>query len=366
MAQTGIVANDNLLMSYFEKRAMAVLHDQVAFYQIAEKFPLPKGSGTSMTFNGWRKIDAASSTLSEYSASANVAVRLSSRKISATIASYGRSIQLTDTLELTSILPVEPGALAELEQSAALSVDNIIQLAVFKNVLVGSTGQFSTTTSGILSAFLSARASSLCANTGTTGNSRQFGFPVVFGTSCVRLSAVASPSAGNASISARMGPIAIRKAVSRLKRLNVKPMASGSYVGIIHPNAISTMLGNADYKQYIVNYVEGPRETMYKHVVTKVHGVEFIESANVPRFVGAGARGKKINLTFICGKGAVGVTELDGGVKMIMKRPGPSSTDNPYDLFSTLAFKVRAAAAALNPSCGVIVVTSEGRGEGVY
>lgn len=365
MSDTGILANDNLLMSYFEKRALAVLHDEVAFYNAAEKFPLPKGSGQQMTWNAWRKLAAASSTLSEHSASANAAVRLSSRKINTTIASYGRSLAITDTLELTSILPVEPGALAELEQSAALTVDNIIQLAVFKNVLAQVGGNADTETK-ILSAFLSARASSLCANTGTTSNSRQFGFPVVFGTSCVRLSAVVSPSAGVASVSARLGPIAIRKAVARLKRLNVAPMANGKYLGIAHPNAISTMLGNSDYKAWLTGYVEGPRETMYKHKVATVHNVDFVESANVPRFKGAATNGKIINLTFICGKGALGVTELDGGVKMIIKRPGPQNTSDPYDLFSTLAFKVRAAAAALNPSCGVIVATSEGKSEGVY
>jgi len=367
MSITSSEANDNLLRTYFHKRAMATLHTEVAFYQIADKFPLPQGSGQAMQFSGWRTLAAASATLSEYSTSAGTAVRLSSRKITATIASYGRSIAISDYLELTSVLPVEAGALAELEHSAAKSVDNIIQLAVFKNVLA-QCGEFSATSNnGILSAFLSAQASSLCANTGTTGNSRQFGFPVVFGTSAARLSAVLCPSAGQASISARMGPIAIRKAVSRLKRLSVKPMANGKYVGIIHPNAVSTMLGNADYKQYIVNYVEGPRETMYKHMVTSVHGVDFIESSNAPVFYGAGVQGKKLNLTFICGKGAVGVSELDGGVKMIMKRDkSNSNTSDPYDLLATLAFKVRAAAAALNPSAGVICVTSEGVGEGSY
>ena len=366
MALTGVLANDNLLMSYFEKKAMAVLHEEVAFYKIADKTPLPAGSGQQMTFNGWRRIAAASSTLSEYSTSANVAVRLSSRKINVTLQSWGRSIQLTDLLEKTSVLPVEPGALAELEQSAALTIDNAIQLAIFKNV-TAQCGEFSgTSNNGILSAFLSAQASSFCADTGTTSNSRQFGFPVVFGTSATRLSAVLCPSAGRASISASMGPIGIRKAVARLKRLNAKPFANGHYVGIIHPNAVSTMLGNPDYKQWVVNYAEGPRETMFKHVVKVVHGVELIESSNVPRFTGAGAQGKDLNLTFICGKGAVGCTELDGGVKMIIKRPGPQSTDNPFDLFGTLAFKSRIAGAALNPSCGVILITSEGLNEGVY
>lgn len=349
---TSIVNNDNLLMSYFEKRAMATLHEKVWFYQIAEKYPLPKGSGQSMTFNGWRTLAAASSTLAE--SSANSSVSLSSRKVAVTIASYGRSVKFTDLLEQTSVLPVEPGALRELEQSAALSVDNAIQLAIFKNVLA-QVGQNASTKTGILSAYMSATASAFCANTGLVhaNSNRQFGFPVVFGTSATRLSAVAATAP---SISARLGPIGVRKAVARLKRLNVEPMANGYFVGIAHPNAIATMLGNSDFKQWQTGYVEGPKETMYKHMVGKVHQVEFMESSNAPRYAVAA---HSCNLTFICGRGAVGCTELDGGVKMIMKRPGPGDTSNPYDLYATLAYKVRIAGAALNPSAGVILITHE-------
>ncbi len=349
---TSIVNNDNLLMSYFEKRAIKTLHEQVWFYQLGEKYPLPLGSGTSITFNGWRTLAAASSTLAE--ASANSTVSLSSRKVTASIASYGRGIKITDLLEKTSVLPVEPGALRELEQSAALTVDNIVQLAVFKNVLA-QVGQNASTKTGILSAYMSATVSSFCANTGTVhaNSNKQFGFPFVFGTSAARLSAVSKSAP---SISATLGPIAIRKAVARLKRLNVKPMSDGYYVAVAHPHALATMMANPDYKQWQLSYVEGPRETMYKHIVGKVHQVKFMESTNAPRYAVAA---HSVNLTFVCGEGALGVTELDGGVKMLLKRPGPNSTDNPYDLFSTLTFKVRGVAAVLNPSAGVIIATHE-------
>lgn len=359
--QTSTSSNDNLLMTYFEKRAIATLHDQVAFYQIAEKYPLPKNSGKSIVFNGWRTLAAASGALSEYSASANAAVRLSSRKVSATIVSYGRSIQVTDFLELTSILPVEPGALRELEQSAALTADNVIQMAVF-GVTIDRAGALATTT--ILSAWLSSTTSAFCANTSTASynanSARQFGFPVVFGTSAARLSAMHAASASTTSISACMGPIGVRKAVARLKRLNVPPMANGKYVGITHPNAVASMLSNSDFKTWQTGYAEGPKETMYKHMVGTVHGVDFIESANAPRFEGAGTgRSHKIDLTFICGKGAVASTELDGGIKMIMHRPGPQTISDPYELYATLAYKLRAVGAVLNPSCGVILMSQE-------
>src|SRR5260221_3646349 len=130
---TSIVNNNNLLMVYFQRRLIKTLHDNVVVYQICEKYPLPLGSGQQMTFNGWRKISAASSTLAE--ASSNSAVALSSRKVNVTINSFGRAVKLTELLELTSILPPVEGAMRELEHSARLTLDNVVQLAVFQNQL---------------------------------------------------------------------------------------------------------------------------------------------------------------------------------------------------------------------------------------
>lgn len=353
---TSIVNNDNLLMVYFQRRAIKTLHENVAFYQLAEKYPLPSGSGNQMTFSGWRKIAAASTTLAE--ASSNSAVSLSSRRVNITVASYGRAVKITDLLELTSILPPLDGAMRELEHSANLTVDNIIQLAVFKNVLA-QVGQNGSTKTGILSSFMSAIASSFCANTGTTTNSRQFGFPAVFAASVSRLSAV---SATAPSISARLGPIGVRKAVTRLRRLAVDPYADGFYGAVTHPLAWSTMMSNSDWKQWHINYAGGPSESMYKHEVGQVHKVRFIESPNCPRYAVAA---HSVNLTFISGQGALGVTELGGGVEMILKRPGPQTTSEPFNLNSYVSYKVRAAAAALNPSCGVILLSSEAPGSNV-
>lgn len=345
---TSIVNNDNLLLSYFERRMIKTLHERVYFYQLAEKYPLPQGSGTQITFNGWRKIPAASVTLGE--ASANSAVSLSSRKVNATIASYGRAVKVTELLELTSIIGPVEGAIRELEQSAALTVDNIIQLAVFKNVL-GQTG--GAAGSGILSALMSSTASSLCANTGTTGNSRQFGLPAVFGTSAARLSAV---SATAPSISARLGPIGIRKAATRLRKFSVDPMANGKFVGVASPQALATMMGNSDWKQWHVNFSGGPSESMYKHSWGTVHGVELLESPNVPRYARAA---HSVNITAIVGQGCLAVTELDGGVKMFVKRPGPQSTNDPFNLNSIVSYKVRGVAAVLNPSAGCLLFSHE-------
>lgn len=348
---TSIVNNDNLLMSYFERRLIKTLHEQVWFYQLADKYPLPLKSGQQITFNGWRKIAAASSTLAE--ASANSAVALSSRKVNATIASYGRTVKFTDLLELTSIAGPLEGAMRELEQSAALTVDNIVQLAVFKNVLA-QVGQNADAKTKILSVFMSSPASAFCANTGTmNASNKQFGFPAVFGTSATRLSAVSKTAP---SISARLGPIAIRKAVTRLRKFSVPPMADGSYVGVATPQALATLQGNPDWKQWHLNYSGGPSESMFKHEWGKVHNVRLLESPNAPRYAVAA---HSVNITAILGQGAVAMTELGGGVEMIVKRPGPQSTNDPFNLNTYVSYKVRGVAAVLNPSAACVLFTHE-------
>src|SRR3990167_648524 len=348
---TSTTTGDNLLMVLFSRKAIKTLHEKVHFYKVAEKFPLPNGSGNQMTFNGWRKITAASSTLAE--ASSNAAVNLSSRRVNVTVASYGRHVKITDLAELTSIIGPVEGAVRELTQSAALSLDNVIQLAVFKNVLA-QVGQNASVKAGLLSTtWQTALASAFCANTGTFTNSRQMGFPAVFGSSATRLSAQTT-----VSVSSTPGPILIRKMVTRLKRLAADPFPNGMYIGIAHPNFISRMYANSDYKQYVINYAEGPRESFFKSSPThSIHGVELVESPNVPRYASSALSCTPL---FVCGQGALGVVELGGsGFEIIIKRPGPQTVSEPYDLNLTVAYKLRSVAAALNPSAGVLGFVNE-------
>lgn len=349
--QTSTTTGDNLLMVFLQRRLIRVLEEQTWFYQLCEKYPLPEGSGTQMTFNGWRRLAAASSTLAEQSA--NAAVVLSSRSVNVTIASYGRHVKIADLLEKTSIAAPVQGAIDRLMQTAALTIDNVVQLTVFKNVLsqVGRDGSRST----ILSGYISAVISSFAADTGTSTRSNQFGFPAIFGASVARLSAV---SATAPSISARFGPIGIRRAVRRLQSFDAIPYADGYYVGVIHPNTLATGYSNADLKQWFLNWSGGPQQSMWKGTLTTpLHGVRFLVSTNVPRYAVAA---HSVSMTAILSQGAVGVVELGGkNVEMIVKRPGDQDTSNPYNLFSTVSYKLRAVAARLNPSAGVILFNEE-------
>lgn len=356
-AHTSTVTNDNLLMSYFERRMIKQLYDKVYFYQVAQAsnqvYPIPENSGQQITWNQWAKLAAASSFLNE--ASANAATNLSSRKVNVSVISFGRHVKYTDLLQSTSILDVNEGAMTAIENSAALTIDNCLQYAVFKGSGTAArlqVGQMADTKTKILSAWMSSTASAFCSNTGTTSNTLPFGLPFVFGQSAARLSAVNKSSP---SVSARFGPIGVRKAVARLQRLNADTFADGKYMGVIHPNAWSTCLGNPDYKQWRLNYYEGPSESMYKHEIGTVHNVRFVVSSNVPRYA---VTAHSVNLTPIFANGCLAAAELHN-LKVIITRPGPSSTNDPYWLNSNVAFKVRMAGAILNPSAGVILATHE-------
>ncbi len=356
--QTSTIVNSNMLPVYFTRRLLKVLDEQVWLYQLAEKYPLPEGNGTQMTFNGWRRVAAPSSTLSEQSS--NAAVVLSSRKINVTIGLYGRNIKISQLFEQTAIAPAAQGAIERLMQSAALAKDNVCQLAIFQNNLlrVGrdpglAGGSSKGANTKILSAWLGSLPSAFCANTGTTSNTLQFGLPVLStqpsGTG--RLSVCSTWS-----ISSGFGAIALRRATDQLRRFDVPTWGDGSYVAVVNPRAMTGFLANPDTKQWYVNYQGGPQESMFKgEVRSPVHGVRIIMSTNIPRYATSAI---SCTLTPVLGMECLAVTEL-GGLEMIVKRPGDQSTNDPYNLFSTVAYKFKAVAAVTNPSAGCILINNE-------
>lgn len=340
---------NNLLPIYLERRMIARLVPVERFYQFAEKRPLPANNGTQMTFNAWTNLTAASSTMTE--GTANSLVALSSRKVNVTVAQYGRGVKVTDLSAITAITDVIRDSVDILATSAALTVDNAMQLAIFKNVLT-QTGTLANTKTGILSAYMSAQASAFSANTGTISTSNtQFGLPVIIPGSAKRLSAY---SATATTASGRASVYTVRKCRNALTSRDALPFADGFFVGVAHPNFLD-VLGRDNTWQTWNQYMYA-KTTMYKGERGSVEQVRFVQSTNVPRFAVAA---HSVHLTPIFGQQCYAATELDGGVKMMVKNPGPTTQSNPFDQYSTIAFKVNIVGALLNPSAGRILLTQE-------
>lgn len=334
--------NDNLMAKYFSQKIIARLEPNTPLIEFAVKDDLPLRTGTTATFNGWRVLDAASVTLGE--GVANSLPALSSRRVVATIAGYGRGVKLTDLFQMTSFFDAVNGAMDVLTDSARKTVELMCQMGIFKNGI----GLNSDKTK-LLSAWMTSTASSFCLNTGTAANSNQFQFPVIIPTSSSFLSNYGTSSP---TTSSQLSVYSVRKAVTTLRGYNAQPFADGYYVGYGHPNALHSLRKDPTWVQW--NVYQNSQETMYKGEVGKVERVRFIDSTLAPRYAVAA---HSIDLVFIFGQGAFGFTSLDGMVKMLIAR-GPDKSDT-FDQFTPVTYKVYGAAVALNPSAGRILAVCE-------
>jgi len=343
MASTTTTSLNNQLSQYWVDKALITLINNTPLYDVAVKTPLPKGYGNVCYWNAWNRLAGASVVISE--GGSNTAVAASSRRVSATIAQYGRAVTITDLAEYMTVLDAQAGVQQRLRDSAKETMEFICHMGIFKSVYY-----VSQSTTGILSAFMSSIASSFCANTGTSGSNRQFQFPVVFGTSCARLSAVLKTAP---SISAVASLFSVRKATRRLRTQNSLPFANGRFFGYAHTNFIHTLKRDPQ----IVNWNAwggALKETMWVGQVGNTDGVDWVTSNLCPRYAAAA---HSVNLSFISGQDSFGVTEALGGLEMYLITGADSG--NLYNTLSTISYKITAAAACLNPSAGVILATHE-------
>ena len=342
---TTTVNNDNLMAKYFSQKIIARLEPNTPLIEFAVKDALPLRTGTTATFNGWNTMAAASVSLAE--GVTNSLPALSSRRVVATIAGYGRGVKLTDLFQMTSFFDAVNGATDVLSDSARKTVERMCQMGIYKNNITRNQS-----ITGFLSAYMTANASAFCAVTGTCSTSdTQFQFPVIIPTTSLFLSNYAATAP---TTSSQLSVFSVRKAVTVLRGKDAQPFADGYYVGYAHPNALHALRKDPTWVQW--NAYQNSQETMYKGEVGKVEKVRFIDSTLAGRYATAAAT-HSICAVFIFGQGAFGFTSLDGMVKMMIAR-GPDKGD-PFDQFTDVTFKVYGAAVALNPSAGRILMVAE-------
>lgn len=343
MADTNSTAvnNNNLLQSWFSRKMLVRLEPQVKLAEFAQRDELPLRTGTTATWNGWRTLGAASSTLAE--GVANSLVALSSRRVTATIAGYGRGHSLTDLLQMAAIFDAVNGSMDVLSDSAAKTVERICQTGIYKSVYANNLDN------KVLSALMSSQASGMCSITGTNTVTNLFHFPAVFAPSTGRLSASLKTAP---SLSSQVSVNALRRVLQKLRLQNARPMADGLFVGYTHPNALHALRRDPTWANW--NQYQNSKETMYRGETGQVEGIRFVTSTEAPRYA---STAHSVNMVFIFGQQAYGLTTLNGQVEMLISR-GPDKSD-PFNQFTKVAYKVYGAAACLNPSAGRILFAHE-------
>ncbi len=333
------VTNNNLMQSWFSQKMLVRLEPQVKLAEFAQRDELPLRTGTTATWNGWRSLGAASSTLAE--GVANSLVALSSRRVTATIAGYGRGHKLTDLFQMTAIFDAVNGAMDVLSDSAAKTVERICQTGIYKSTYANNLS-----TTGILSALMSSLASGMSLVTTAANNNSNslFQFPAVFGQSAGRLSGTSKTAPG---LSSQVCVSLLRKITTKLRAQNARPMADGLFVGYTHPNALHALRRDPTWINF--NQYQNSKETMYRGETGQVEGIRFVTSTEAPRYAVAA---HSVNMVFVFGQQAYGLTTLNGQVEMLIAR-GPDKND-PFNQFTDVAYKVYGAGACLNPSAGRI------------
>ncbi len=334
-----------MMQSWFSRKMLVRLEPQVKLAEFAQRDELPLRTGTTATWNGWRTLGAASTTLAE--GVANSLAALSSRRVTATIAGYGRGHKLTDLFEMTAIFDAVNGAMDVLSDSAAKTVERICQTGIYKSAYANNIS-----TTGILSALMSSVASgmSLVTTPANTNSNSLFQFPAVFGTSAARLSAVNKSTGGG--ISSQVSVNALRRVIQKLRLQNARPMADGLFVGYTHPNALHALRRDPTWINW--NQYQNSKETMYRGETGQIEGIRFVTSTEAPRYAVAA---HSVNMVFVFGQQAYGLTTLNGQVEMLIAR-GPDKTD-PFNQYTDVAYKVYGAGACLNPSAGRILFAHE-------
>jgi len=177
------------------------------------------------------------------------------------------------------------------------------------------------------------------------------GFPAIIASSATRVSACDGTSANS-----NAGMTAINLAVRELEELDAPKFSDGYYVGICRSGFKNDLMSDARFEgihKYVVT-TGGGVENLYKGEIGRINGVRFVVSNEVPWYYSTSATTSS-DLTFIFGAGAYGVTKLDGGIKTY--RVEKADHTNPLAQYKQIGVKFNAVAAALNPSCGRILIT---------
>ena len=71
-----------------------------------------------------------------------------------------------------------------------------------------------------------------------------------------------------------------------------------------------------------------------------------------------GSNGVTLYYSVLLGSGAMGVTELDGGINFYATNEGASKAD-PINQFTSIGWKANMVPARLNVSCGLVIITAD-------
>ena len=272
--------------TFYERTLLERLLPELLLYKYGQKKTVPKNEGKTVNFRRFNSLAPITQPLVEGKPGDGSTLSIST--VVATLEQYGDFITITDVLDMTGIDPVLTETAELLGEQAALSI----------NAIIGST--------------------------------------VYAGTNVY----YASENPGRNSITADniISGVAIRRAVRTLKRENAKPAEGGYFIGIIHPDVAHDIMSDPLW-QDVSKYNGG--EAIMRGEIGKLHGVRWLESSEA--CIWKNDSDVDVYGTMIIGKGAYGVTDLEGQgaghPSIIIKPHGSAGSADPLNQIASAGWK---------------------------
>lgn len=282
-----------LMQKYYDSLFIDTAKHWLIHEEGAQTRPLPQGSGKIAYFQRYTPLGIVSTALTE--ATNPTCVNLSATNVSVTVSEFGSYSRISKLLSLTAVDRKMKGAVEVHAQNAGESRDQMVR----EKALVGATAQL-------------AASSSALTDVGTTDT---------------------------------LSASEVRKAVRTLKANKAMRYADGYFIGKTSPYASYDLMGDTTW---VNSHTYKDGENLYKGELGKLHGVRFLETTNWKETANGGTSNADIIHSFIHGKNAFGVTDLDGDAKKIyVKTPGESDTSNPLDRYYTVGWAMTFAPVKL-------------------
>lgn len=357
--KTTDAALTGLVKTMYNKRFIERLVPEVKLYQFADKQPLTNAK--TIEFTGYRNIKPIVANSGELS---STQAYLSAYTISSTVVQRHNYVQVSTLLKQTSIDPNVMGAVDALATQMGTTVEIFIRQQVVG--LVGNATRSSTTLHD-----MNVTQARYDTNGTVTGTSAQRTHH--FYSKYPLLHNKARLSSSGADICVMAGSAAslnqIKYAVTYLRARNVMPYDGQDYIFYCHPWVADKLMADPKWATWNANNSGQNAEKMFRGEVGRAFGARIVTSNAAFRYVYSAAplttASGAFNASFIFGKDAFSTSEItngDGGAngfKIIVKTPGPNSTNDPVDLINTVGGKMTMAATVRNKSAGAIVITTD-------
>ena len=350
MAVSSTSTLSELIMSFYERKLLKMLKPNLVLYEDAQKKPLPKDHGPTITFSRYLNFGGPE-LLTE--GTAPTAAALSAENVSTKIYQLGKHTVLTDLLIETTI------------DDSVLNATEVLGLAARKAV------------DSAIGRMLLWRRTSLSSTLGLGGAGAGFGLSGIGQLSASQFQMpLIRNGTGNCNILAMSGihssstltVTLIRQATKYLEGKDAPKFPDGMYHGVSHPDALNVLRASSawiDLNKYNnLKPLTGELGT--------IQLVRFKGTTNMPTIESAGAKvsahgGGTVHITYIYGPWAYGVTEINSlrgglsGAELKIKRSGKQTTSDPLDQAPvTVGYKVTHACKVLNNSCIIGILTGKG------